>query len=114
MRSGLAAGGPRVRNRVEARCLNSLAAAFGIDQDSLQRRLQSSHSHDWNSDPYTMGAYSYAPADALDASDRMSMPVSKTLYFAGEHTDTTGHWGTVHGALRSGIRAARQIMSIES
>jgi monoamine oxidase len=37
--------------------------------------------------------------------------VAETLYFAGEHTDTTGHWGTVHGALRSGLRAAAQILA---
>jgi monoamine oxidase len=40
----------------------------------------------------------------------MTLPLSKTLFFAGEHTDITGHWGTVHGALRSGIRAARQVL----
>jgi monoamine oxidase len=41
----------------------------------------------------------------------MAKPVDNTLYFAGEHTDTTGHWGTVHGALRSGLRATQQILS---
>jgi monoamine oxidase len=30
--------------------------------------------------------------------------------FVGEHTDVTGHRGTVHGALRSGLRAARQVL----
>jgi monoamine oxidase len=37
------------------------------------------------------------------------VPVEKTLFFAGEHTDTSGHWGTVHGALRSGYRVAEQV-----
>ena len=32
------------------------------------------------------------------------------LFFAGEHTDTTGNWGTVHGAMESGLRAADQIL----
>jgi monoamine oxidase len=41
----------------------------------------------------------------------MATPVQQTLYFAGEHTDTTGHWGTVHAAMRSGIRAARQVLA---
>jgi monoamine oxidase len=41
----------------------------------------------------------------------MCMPVNHTLYFAGEHTDTTGHWGTVHAALRSGLRAAGQVLN---
>jgi monoamine oxidase len=40
----------------------------------------------------------------------MTLPVQRTLYFAGEHTDTVGHWGTVHGALRSGLRAAEQVL----
>ncbi len=35
----------------------------------------------------------------------------QTLFFAGEHTDTSGHWGTVHGALRSGYRAAQQLLA---
>jgi len=39
----------------------------------------------------------------------MTEPVQDTLYFAGEHTDVSGHWGTVHGALRSGLRAAAQL-----
>jgi monoamine oxidase len=40
----------------------------------------------------------------------MSQPEEGTLYFAGEHTDVTGHWGTVHAALRSGMRAAEQVL----
>ncbi len=91
-------------------CLRSLSSAFGIPAD-LDRLLVSGHYHDWTDDPYSLGAYSYAPTGALDASEKMCTPVADTLYFAGEHTDTTGHWGTVHGALRSGYRAARQILS---
>ena len=77
------------------------------DLDSL---LLSFHTHDWHSDPFSLGAYSYAPAQALTASHELATPVENTLYFAGEHTDTTGHWGTVHAALRSGLRAAAQIL----
>jgi monoamine oxidase len=62
------------------------------------------HTHDWQRDPLIRGAYSYTPADAVGASDVSAQPVEDTLYFAGEHTDTTGHWGTVHAALRSGLR----------
>jgi monoamine oxidase len=72
------------------------------------------HTHDWSADPYSRGAYSYAPAGALDASTQMAEPVQDTLYFAGEHTDTSGHWGTVHGALRSGFRAADQCLRSHS
>jgi predicted flavoprotein YhiN len=51
------------------------------------------------------------PAGALDAVLKMATPVQETLYFAGEHTDVTGHWGTVHAAMRSGIRAAKQALT---
>jgi monoamine oxidase len=79
--------------------------------ERLQKQLLSWHTHDWQADPYAMGAYSYAPAGALDASALMSEPVQDTLYFAGEHTDVSGHWGTVHAALRSGLRAAEQLQA---
>ena len=40
----------------------------------------------------------------------MTQPEADTLFFAGEHTDITGNWGTVHAAIRSGLRAAAQIL----
>ena len=91
--------------------LGALARIFSIKVERLREQLLSWHMHDWQSDPYSLGAYSYAPKGALDASQKMATPVENTLFFAGEHTDTTGHWGTVHGALRSGLRAARQVLS---
>jgi monoamine oxidase len=90
-------------------CLTTLANAFDLPLVRLQKQLVSWHTHDWQADPYALGAYSYAPAGAVDASAMMTQPVEDTLFFAGEHTDTSGHWGTVHGALRSGLRAAAQL-----
>lgn len=89
--------------------LATLATIFR--RDDLHSLLVSFHTRDWQSDPFSLGAYSYAPAGALHASDDLAAPVENTLYFAGEHTDTTGHWGTVHAALRSGLRAAAQILA---
>jgi monoamine oxidase len=91
-------------------CLGTLARAFGMRADYLRGLLVSCHTHDWQSDRFSRGAYSYAPAGAIDASQKMTTPVENTLYFAGEHTDTSGHWGTVHGALASGLRAAAQLL----
>jgi monoamine oxidase len=91
-------------------CLRVLSTAFGIPEAEFERSLSSWHRHDWDADEFARGAYSYVPSGALDAPDKMTLPVEETLYFAGEHTDTTGHWGTVHGALRSGLRAARQCL----
>jgi monoamine oxidase len=66
--------------------------------------------HDWYGDPFSRGAYSYVPARALPARRTLAEPVEHTLYFAGEATDLIGYGGTVHGAIASGRRAARQIV----
>ena len=89
---------------------SALARIFGLEQDHIHGLLFGCYTHDWHHDAFSGGAYSYVAAGGLDASRRMSEPVAKTLYFAGEHTDITGHWGTVHAAMRSGLRAAAQIL----
>jgi monoamine oxidase len=92
------------------RCIATLARVFELSFAELQNLLVSCHEHDWSVDPYSRGAYSYGPAGALDAPARLCVPVEDTLYFAGEHTDVTGHWGTVHAAIGTGVRAAEQIL----
>lgn len=97
--------------RLATQALRSLEQIFTLPPHSLDAELRNSYQHDWMSDPFTRGAYSYAPAGAAGCSALMAEPVASTLYFAGEHTDITGHWGTVHGAMRSGLRAAEQILN---
>jgi monoamine oxidase len=91
--------------------LTALTSILGSSMREMKKHLVHWHSHDWQSDPQSLGAYTYVPRGAIDASDRISIPVAQTLFFAGEHTDTSGHWGTVHGALRSGYRAAQQLLT---
>lgn len=107
-------GGPRALamqrpDTLQREVLHSLSGMFGR---SIEPLVVAAHHHDWQADPYARGAYSYAPAGAANASAVLSEPVEQTLFFAGEHTDTTGHPGTVHGALRSGLRAAQQMLAI--
>ncbi len=90
---------------------NALSPCWAAHCMSVRRHVLRWHMHDWQIDPHSLGAYTYVPRGAIDASDQMSLPVEQTLFFAGEHTDTSGHWGTVHGALRSGYRAARQLLN---
>ncbi len=111
-------GGPRsaafdqfTREQVGDAACKALARIFDLPLDLLRSQLVCCATHDWQVDPLSCGAYSYVPAGALDAVLKMATPVQHTLYFAGEHTDTTGHWGTVHAAMRSGIRAARQVLA---
>ena len=63
----------------------------------------------WLSDPWAMGSYSY-PAVGNRSEDRVTYaePVNERLYFAGEAAHLT-HYGTVHAALESGQKAAKQI-----
>ncbi len=109
------AGGPKADavaspEHFHIQALHSLERIFSLAPQSLHTELRNLHMHDWQSDPWTLGAYSYAPVGAADCSAILAEPVDNTLFFAGEHTDITGHWGTVHGALRSGLRAARQVL----
>jgi monoamine oxidase len=39
----------------------------------------------------------------------LAMPVADTIFFAGEATDSEGDQGTVHGAISTGLRAAKQV-----
>ncbi len=107
-------GGPAATNvgsqAFVEQTVEALAKIFQLPADGLRSLIVSTHLHDWNQDPLTLGAYSYVREGGMEQSARLSLPVADTLFFAGEHTDTTGHWGTVHGAMRSGIRAAGQIM----
>jgi monoamine oxidase len=95
---------------LERRAVEAVAQALEVDEDEVRRELRGFHTHDWDADPWSRGAYTWVPVGGLEASAGMCEPVEDTLYFAGEHTDTTGHWGTVHAALRSGLRAARQVV----
>jgi monoamine oxidase len=87
-----------------------LASAFGVTPEHIQAQLVTTVAHNWSEDRFSQGAYSYVPAGAIDAPAIMATPQSGTLFFAGEHTDVTGHWGTVHAAIRTGLRAAAQVL----
>jgi monoamine oxidase len=89
----------------------TLARVFGLRKEKIHALLKGCYTHDWRHDRFTLGAYSYVAAGGLDTSRQMTQPVDETLFFAGEHTDITGHWGTVHAAMRSGLRAAEQILA---
>lgn len=88
----------------------TLAKVFSVQEKVVRAALVATYTHDWATDPFAQGAYSYVPVGAMDASAAMTQPEAETIFFAGEHTDVTGNWGTVHAAIRSGLRAAAQIL----
>jgi monoamine oxidase len=89
--------------------LNSLQMIFGISEAQLRELLVSAHLHDWSSDPFSRGAYAYLPVNGLEAQQALAQPVDDILFFAGEAT-SVGHIGTVHGAIATGLRAAKEIL----
>ena len=67
--------------------------------------------HAWADDPYALGSYSAWDHASLASQEVLSLPVGRVA-FAGEHTAGVGHSGTMEGALRSGRRAADQILAM--
>ena len=110
-------GGPRALTllaldepALREHAIAAAASALGLSVEQIGGQLVSFHTFDWSADPNSRGAYSWVPVGGVEASEQMTRPIEGVLFFAGEHTDTTGHWGTVHAALRSGLRAAEQIL----
>jgi len=93
--------------------LKSLEIIFGVSESQLRELLVSFHLHDWKSDPFSRGAYAYVPVNGLKAQQALAQSVEKVLFFAGEAT-CVGHIGTVHAAIASGLRAAKEILSCQN
>jgi monoamine oxidase len=98
-------------DEVVQRAVGSLASIFAMDSENLRRELQAGFAHDWQSDPFSCGAYSYAVVGGSNAGRGLGAPIANTLFFAGEATDADGHNGTVHGAIASGKRAAKELLA---
>jgi monoamine oxidase len=46
----------------------------------------------------------------MGAAKKLAETVVDTLYFAGEATNGDGYNGTVHGAIATGLRAAKELL----
>ncbi|MDB5901698.1 MAG: hypothetical protein JWM26_576 [Betaproteobacteria bacterium] len=98
------------RSRIVTAALDSLRALFGARVD-VEALFESAWVHDWQSDPYARGAYSYVTVGGDEARKALAQPLLDTLFFAGEAADCEGEAGTVAGALQSGARAAREVLA---
>jgi monoamine oxidase len=88
--------------------LASLSTVFGGRPQS-ELELEAAYLHNWQTDPFARGAYSYIAVGGSDARSALAAPLEDTLFFAGEATDTENEAATVTGALQSGDRAAREV-----
>jgi len=92
------------------KALDTLSRLLKVDRQELEALLGAAYTHDWQTDPFARGAYSYAKVGGDGAQRELATPVENTVFFAGEATDLSGHNGTVHGAIASGRRAAKEIL----
>jgi monoamine oxidase len=92
------------------RAVASISSLLHVQKSRVESQLTAAYFHDWDSDPFSRGAYSYVKVGGEGCQETLGSPVANTLFFAGEATDTSGHNGTVHGAINSGQRAARDII----
>jgi monoamine oxidase len=99
----------RDQDSVIAGAIESLMRVFGVTEEYLRGCLRASFMHNWQADQFTRGGYGYVPVNGVDAQPALSLPVDNKLFFAGEAT-SVGHIGTVHGAIQSGRRAAKEVM----
>ncbi len=96
--------------RIIDKAVESLANLLGLRKAHLNSQLNAAYLHNWQTDPFSRGAYSYVKVGGEGCQATLGAPIADTLFFAGEHTDTTGHNGTVHGAIASARRAVREIL----
>lgn len=83
-----------------------LTAALG---GAFAARLKPIIVHPWGTDPYARGAYSFALVGKAHCRQVLAAPVDDRLFFAGEAC-SEHDFSTAHGAYRTGIAAAEQVL----
>jgi monoamine oxidase len=100
----------RSKEEIVRSAVQALVQILEVSESDLRAQMTGSFMHDWQADPFSRGAYSYAAVGGMDAADTLAKPVANTLYFAGEATNGDGYNGTVHGAIATGMRAAKELL----
>ena len=98
------------RDAIIDKAIQSLSSLLHVEKSSMHSQLGAAYFHDWDSDPFSRGAYSCVKVGGEGCQQVLGSAIDGTLFFAGEATDTSGHNGTVHGAIASGQRAALDIL----
>ena len=108
------AGGPAAKRlrragsqQIKRLAICSLKALFPGWEGTSTRNV---HVVDWTREEFAKGAYSYDRfADGRSLRGQLAEAENNLLFFAGEATEPL-YYGTVHGALRSGERAANSVL----
>jgi monoamine oxidase len=108
------AGGPQAASfkdtaeqTIIEQALQSLANIFTIQVEQLKGLLTASHVVKWQTNSFSVGAYSYSKLFTKAARKLLNEPVQDTIYFAGEALYDGEAGGTVEAALHSGYSVSK-------
>ena len=85
--------------------LQDLRNTFGSNFDKF---FIKGHMTSWGKNPYTLGSWASATPGKAKLRKNIKTSVGNRLFFAGEAT--AKNYGTVHGADRSGLRVAEEVL----
>jgi hypothetical protein len=88
--------------------LRSLAQSIGASTTAVEQQVVDWRLHNWTTDRYSRGAYSFSVAGLDISAEASGEPEADTLFFAGEAFAKAVDVGTVHGALESGKAMGRR------
>ena len=88
--------------------LSDLDRIFG--KNVASKSITDSYIMDWNKEPYIRGCYSYPVLNEGNSREVLANSIKEKLYFAGEASNTGGHYGSIHGALESAVNAVKSLL----
>jgi monoamine oxidase len=91
--------------------LDALGYIFNTNRSLLIKILRAGKVVNWQTDPFSLGAYSYATVESNEAKKVLAQPVEDTLFFAGEALSEGTVMGTLEEALANGIKTAKELLT---
>jgi monoamine oxidase len=92
--------------------LEELSLLLGKPLAAIKELCVGSKRVSWASDPYALGGYAHVPIGKSNCRPLLARPEGDVLFFAGEATAYDTNPQTVHGAIESGWRAARECLMV--
>jgi polyamine oxidase len=90
--------------------LTDLSKGFNLKKNELFELFEDFVWFDWSDVEFIEGGYTYAMVNEGDCRSVLRTFVNNRLLFAGEATASFGYFGTINGAIESGLRAADQVI----
>lgn len=106
-------GGPHARQIAggsPAMFEEAIGQLAGLFESDVRRSLRPLAASNWSNTPSIGGAYSHALPGYSRERIALSQPYDNRVFFAGEATDVSD-FSTAHGAYKSGLRAAEEVIA---